>query len=337
MIQIAVVGLGRVGSQNDTDGALQSHVACVLATPGLRLAAVIDPSEQAREAFRKKWRTGAETRVLSQLGELARGEADVIALCTPPSGREPLATNALEKAPKLLVLEKPIAGDAAEARAIETAAEKLNVPMRVNFHRRFDPKHRALQQSLPGTPRQVVMRFGKGLFNYGTHLIDLLIGWFGPAMAVQALSPLAGGDDSALTFRVRMQTGFDAILIGMEGLSYDQFEIDLFYSDSRVEIANGGTQMRQYPVIADRFYKGYPQLGPAVVIGADGPVGGLAEFYQAIRDHLAEGKVLAGCDARQAIVGLDILEAARESARQGGLEIALAEQPPTPEFGRRNP
>jgi predicted dehydrogenase len=324
VIAVAIVGLGRVGSRCHADGGPpRSHVASVLATPGLALVAAIDPSTEAREMFRKQWPAANATRVLGSLDELDGGEIDVIALCTPTAGRPSLVATALDKQPRLLVVEKPIAASLAEARAIARAADRHGVPMRVNFHRRFDPRHQALRQLLPGTPRQVVMRYGKGVFNYGSHLVDLLIDWFGPVQKVQALSSTGSDGDPALTFRVWMQRGFDAILIGMRDLSYDQFEVDLFFEGLRIEIANGGTEMRQYAVTADRFYKGYAQLGPASAFGADGPVGGLAEFYQAVRNHQTDLAELGGCDAQQAIAGLEVLEAARESATRGGHVIVM--------------
>jgi predicted dehydrogenase len=323
VIQVAVVGLGRVGSQYEADGVPRSHVACVLATPGLALAAVIDPSESARATFRQQWGALAMPRVLDSVDALAAGEADVIALCTPMSDRVAVVGTAVQKGSKLLVIEKPLASSVGEAQAIASVAETRAVPVRVNFQRRFDPHHRALRQALPGVPRHAVMRYGKGLFNYGSHLVDLLIDWFGPIGTVQALSSVGRSDDPDLTFVARMQVGFDAILIGMDGLSYDQFEVDLFYDECRIEIANGGTEMRRYDVVADRYYKGYAQLGPASTIGSDGPVGGLAEFYRAVSDHLASGTALPGCDAREAIAGLEVLHAARESARRGGCEISL--------------
>jgi predicted dehydrogenase len=324
MIRVAIVGLGRIGSQYVPNGLPRSHVGCVLATPGLTLAAVVDPSEAARAVFQNQWQSSEKTRVLRGLDELAKGEADLIALCTPPAGRADLALAALDKAPRLLVIEKPLADTAVEARAIAGAADKRNVAVRVNFHRRFDPRHVSLRQSLPGLPRHVVMRYGKGLLNYGSHFIDFLIDWFGPVVAVQTLSPVAGDHDNPIvTFRVRMQEGFDVIIIGMGGLTYDQFEIDMFFEDSRIEIGNGGTEIRHYAVTPDRYYKGYAHLGAASVVGIDGTVGGLAELYQASREYLTEGKALAGCDARQAITGLEVLEAARLSAQRGGEVISL--------------
>lgn len=330
MITVAVVGLGRIGSQYETDGLPRSHVAAVLATPGLQLGAAVDPDGAAREAFRRQWPAAAKARVLASLDELSGGEAHVIALCTSASGRALLVEAALARKPRLLVLEKPMAGNVAEARAIAEAADRHGVALRINFHRRFDPRHQALRKALPYSPRHVVMRYGKGLFNYGSHLVDLLIDWFGPAMEVQALPPVGEGSDPALTFRVRMRSGLDAVLIGMHDLSYDQFEVDLFFADRRIEVANGGTEIRQYVVTADRYYKGYDQLGPATTIGADGPVGGLAEFYQAVSDHLVGGAALAGCDAQQAIAGLEVLEAAVQSAAHHGRAIVLPGAPATP-------
>ena len=195
MITVAVIGLGGIGSRYETDVLPRSHVASVLATPGLLLGAVVDTNHEAREAFRKQWPAAAKASVLSSLDELSGGKADVIALCTPVAGRSSLVEAALARKPRLLVLEEPMSSNAAEARAIAAIAERHGIPVRVNFHRRFDRRHRALRQSLPGTPRYVAMRYGKGLFNYGSHLIDFLIDWFGPVQEVQALSSEAGGAD----------------------------------------------------------------------------------------------------------------------------------------------
>ncbi len=326
MIRVAVIGLGRAGSRYDAKDELprRSHVGAVLATDGMDLVAVADPDAAAREAFRDRWTQGDLVRVLSSLDELEPGTADVIALCTPVSAsRLDLVRRALNKAPKLLVVEKPLANDSAEACEIVALARAQGVPLRVNFHRRFDRAHRELKESLPGTPRCAILRYGKGLFNYGSHMVDLMSDWFGGIESVQAIGSGAG-EDPVVTFRARMDAGFNAIFVGVEGLDYDQFEIDLFFPDRRIEIANGGSEMRSYAPVADLFYPGYVQLGPASQIIVPSAVGGMVELYAAIRDHLAEGKPLAGCDGEQAAAGVAVLESALESVRRGGVEIGLA-------------
>lgn len=322
MTRVAIIGLGCIASGRDREGWSRSHVGCVQSTPGLTLVAVADPDDAAQSAFKSRWPEVA-ARVMRSAEDLADGEADVIVLATPTSVRLPVAVQALQRRPKLLVVEKPLASTAAEAKAIVAAADSRGVSLRVNFHRRFDPRHRALLESLPGTPRHAILRYGKGLLNYGSHLIDLLLDWYGPALAVQALTPELPGNDSAMTFNVRMQQGFDALVVGMSGLRFDQFEIDLFFDDRRIEIANGGVEIRRYDPVPDRFYPGYTQLGPASVAGADALVSGLPQFYQAIHDHFAGGVPLRGCDGQQAIAGLAVLEAALYSAREGGRSIAL--------------
>ncbi|MDT3687778.1 MAG: Gfo/Idh/MocA family oxidoreductase [Pseudorhodoplanes sp.] len=323
MTRVAVIGLGRIASGHDSGGRPCSHIGCVLGTSNLTLAAVADPDEAARSAFQRRW-PHAASRVLSSAEELENGEAEVIVLATPTSVRLPVVMQALERRPKLLVVEKPLASTVAEAKRIVAAADSRGVALRVNFQRRFDLRHEALRQSLPGAPRCAILRYGKGLLNYGSHLIDLMLQWFGPALAVQALTPEVSGKDPVVTFSMRMQQGFDAHVIGMSGLRFDQFEIDLFFEDRRIEIANAGVEMRRYDPVPDRFYPGYTQLGPGTRVGADAAISGLYQFYQAISYHFACGAPLPGCDGLEAIAGLTVLEAALRSAREGGRRIALS-------------
>lgn len=321
MIRVAVIGLGRVGC-GEAGEPPRSHIAAVLAVKGMTLAAGVDSSSHARAAARKIWNLPASIPILADANELAAGSADVIVVAAPTSLRLQTVVAALQKKPKILIVEKPLAASLGEGTEIVERAREQGVALRVNFHRRFDPGHRAFRAALTSDPRHVVVRYGKGVFNYASHMVDLLIDWFGQVESVEALAGGKTTGDPNISFRLHMSRGFDALFIGMDGLDYDQFEAEFYLPDQKLELASGGVEKRRARAMPDRFHKGYVQLGPAEDVSPPGPVGGFRELYESIRAHLEEGEPLAGCGADDALHGLVVLEAALASAR-GGKSVAI--------------
>jgi predicted dehydrogenase len=323
VIRAAVIGLGRAGCGAPGDPP-RSHIGAILATKGMALAVAADPSPQARENARETWNLPSSVLLVGDAADIPEG-MDVIAVASPTAARRQTVPAALKKNPKVLIVEKPLAATLAEAEELAAQARAQDVMLRVNFNRRLDPGHQAFRAALTSDPRRVVLRYGKGLFNYASHMVDLLIDWFGPIEWVQAFAEdeeISG--DPSITFRVRSARGFEALFAGMDGLNYDQFEAEFYLSDQRLDLAAGGVEKRRYRAMRDRFYKGYSQLGPAEDLAPPQIVGGFRELYESVRAHLEENKPLAGCGPEDALQGLAVLEAALASARSGGKRIPVA-------------
>jgi predicted dehydrogenase len=325
MIRVAVAGLGRVGAQNDVTavaGAMpRSHVGAMVANPGLQIVALIDPDREACEAVLRRWPILRSAQILGSLDELGQNAADVITVAGPTDSRAHDVITAVGKKPRVLVVEKPFAGSLADGRKLATAAQRAGVALRVNFPRRFDPRHVAVRAHLSGVPRQVVFRYSKGLRNYASHAIDLLLDWFGAVREVQSFGRARDDEDPNVNFRCGMAAGFDVVLIGINGLEYDQFEFAFYFQDRCIELANGGVEMQVCRAMNGLYYPGYAQLGTALPLSPAQPVGGLREFYQAVVEHLTTGARLGGCDEKSALAGLAVIDAALASLVAGGKAI----------------
>ncbi len=320
MISAAVVGLGRAGVRHDAVGATRprSHVGALRAVEGMKVCGLVDPDPDARNFVAELWPDLEDTPCHASLDEMPAGAVDLIVLSTPPEDRRRQAAKAVEKCPRLILIENPLAPSAAEAAEIALMAERAGVTLRVNFHRRFDPDHLALRKALTGMPAKVLMRYNKGLFNYVPHLVDLLLDWFGPVDRVQAFG---AAHDDCLSFCCQMRAGFDAVIVGAGNLDYDQYEIDFLLPNARFELANGGCEKTVQTPVDDYIYSGYRQLGPRTGLGKVAPVGGLVECYTAIRDHMLNGAELPGCDGWSACEGLAVIEAAVASERNQGRPV----------------
>jgi predicted dehydrogenase len=325
VIRTVVLGLGSIGSGSGATAQFptRSHVGAILATPGMKLVGAVDPSPDARGRASERWKFGPDTRVAADLSEIPAEPIDAVVVCGPTDTRKNMVLAAARRSPRVLVIEKPLARSQEEGRLLLAAAKAAGSTVLVSFQRRFDPRHAALRNMISEQPVSVVARYGKGLLNYGSHLVDFFLSWFGHVSAVQAIGPATRGIDPNISFRCRMGGGFDAWTIALNDLEYDQFEIDLFFARSRIELRNGGVEILRHVSVPDRYYPGYAQLGEPQRLYPAGAVSGFREMYLAICDHLRSGASLPGCSGEDALAGLAVLDAVRMSAANRGLEIQL--------------
>ena len=327
MIPLVILGLGRIGAGNiDLAGGVPlSHLAAALSVGGFDIQGLVDPDEKKRRVVMERYPNVNPEIVVDSLDALPSPPGAIMVIATPPENRLEFVTDLLDTNPGLLIMEKPLAADFEKGKKIVALCAAANTELRVNFNRRFDRRHVEMQAMAPSKPKTMIMRYGKGLYNYASHLIDLLVDWYGPGRAVKAIvnetdSKKINGQDRNISFCCHLEAGFDAYCIGIDGLSYDQFEIDIFAEDSRLEIADGGAVIRQYAPQASKHYSGYTQL-EQVGLADIAPVGGLAELYRVIQIHFDNPQKLPGCNGNQALMNLAILDAAERSFSNGEIQM----------------
>lgn len=123
-IRIAVVGFGLIGKR---------HASVINSTPGLKLCAIVDPSEDCRSSA-----SSYDTPTYSDLAEMIGDvKPDGVVLATPtPMHIEQGLICIDSKCP--LLIEKPIAVSASGARQLTEAAYRNSVPLLVGHHRRHN-------------------------------------------------------------------------------------------------------------------------------------------------------------------------------------------------------
>jgi scyllo-inositol 2-dehydrogenase (NADP+) len=156
---------------------------------------------------------------------LARSDdLDLVVVATPPESHAPLADAALD-AGLAVVIDKPFAITAAEARGLIEKAERMRLPLTVFQNRRWDADFLTLRKLIAdgalGAVRRFESRFevwkpvqtkawkaeasvaegGGALFDYGAHVIDQALQLFGPVESlvaeVETRRPGASADDDA--------------------------------------------------------------------------------------------------------------------------------------------
>jgi predicted dehydrogenase len=174
------------------------------------LVAVCDPDDKRRSSYARAARTSFETADPAEL--IDSPDVNTVYVCTPTGSHRALCERALA-AGKALFCEKPLAFDAADAKAIAGAARRAGVTHQVGLVMRFSAVMnvtRALvQEPASGRPMTAVLiddqfwpiqgyyastwraereQVGAGtLLEHAIHDIDILMSFFGPVRRVHGV------------------------------------------------------------------------------------------------------------------------------------------------------
>lgn len=349
---VIIVGLGRVGSGNpdvaDDEGnpVHRNHLRSSMAA-GFRVAALVDPDPQARIAASSAWReyagqscAGRSPRLCEDLGGLTVGAVDVVTIASPQELHPSHFEAAIALKPKAILIEKPLAADFPQAQAMAQKAEDLSgeIEVFVNFNRRADAGMLAWRSRWAGRePRLVIMRYGDGLMNYASHLVDHALDWFGNPECVRALPPFGSATsdprpgDKSPSFLMEYADGPIVHVLGFEDIDYDMFEMDVYFADGMVSARNNAAEKYAYTRQTDLYYPGYAGLVADDVAGEISPIGGFTETYRVLSSRIAGNDSRGNasdttlCRMPCALRGTQILFAVLRSRGEQGRPVPAAE------------
>jgi len=314
---------------------------------GFRVAGLVDPDPRARTAALSAWRenagpecAGRSPEICADLGNMAVGAADVVAIASPQELHHKHFEAAIALKPKVILIEKPFAADLSQAQAMAQKAESLSgeIGVFVNFNRRADTGMLAWRSRWAGRdPRLVVMRYGDGLMNYASHLVDHALEWFGDPERVRALPPFgsAAGDprpgDESPSFLLEYANGPIVHVLGFEEIDYDMFEMDIYFADGMVSARNNAAEKYTYNREVDLYYPGYAGLVADDAACEVSPIGGFTETYRILASRISgdDGRGNEGnaalCQMPSALRGTQILFAVLRSRGEQGRPVPAAE------------
>ena len=359
-LRVGLVGYGLAGSV--------FHAPLIAATEGLALDTVVTSNPERQEQARAEF---PDVRLAATPDELwpRADELDLIVIASPNKTHVPIATAAL-KAGLPVVVDKPIAGTAAEARELAALAEERGLLLSVFQNRRWDNDFLTVRRLVADGELGDVLRFesrferwrpqlkggwresgdpqevGGLLFDLGSHVVDQALTLFGPAVQVYAESdvrrPGAEADDDtffALTHAngvrshlyvsaVTAQLGPRLRVLGSSA-GYVKYGLDpqeaalrdgRHPSPDRTGKAGRTDRTGESWGVEPESLWGRIGAGESPLTGGGRPVetvpGDYPAYYEAIAAAL-RGTGENPVTAHEAAATLDVLEAARRSAREG--------------------
>ncbi|MFD7491469.1 Gfo/Idh/MocA family oxidoreductase [Streptomyces sp. NPDC059832] len=347
-LRVGLVGYGLAGSV--------FHAPLIAAAEGLVLDTVVTSDEERRAQARAEFPGVRFAASPQELWERADA-LDLIVIASPNKTHVPIATAALE-AGLPVVVDKPIAGTAAEARGLAALAEERGLLLSVFQNRRWDNDFRTLARLVADGELGEVQRFesrferwrpqpkggwresgdpqeiGGLLYDLGSHVVDQALTLFGPAALVYAESdvrrPGAAADDDtflAITHvngvRSHLYVSATTAQLGPRfrvlGRTAGYVKYGLDPQEAELRAGVRPTADRPWGEEPEELW-GRIGSGESPLTGGGTPVrtlpGDYPAYYAAVADAL-RGKGENPVNALQAAAALDVLEAARRSAREG--------------------
>ena len=178
--EAAVIGTGAEPDDPDGDGyAMAYHHASAYEKSGdVDLIACADIVRENAEAFAGEYGIGDDGVFEDHERMLAEVEPDIVSVCVPPAAHAPLVIDcARSPAVEAIHCEKPMADTYGGARLMAQEADRHGVQLTFNHQRRFSDAVRTAKELLDegtiGELERVELSAGVGLFDYGSHSIDL--------------------------------------------------------------------------------------------------------------------------------------------------------------------
>jgi predicted dehydrogenase len=349
-LRVGLIGYGLAGSV--------FHAPLIATTDGLALDTVVTSNPERQDQARAEH---PGVRIAATPDELfdRADDLDLIVVASPNKTHVPLAGTAL-KAGLPVVVDKPVAGTAAEARELAALAEDRGLLLSVFQNRRWDNDFLTLRSLLDQGELGDVWRFesrferwrpqpkggwresgdpaeiGGLLYDLGSHVVDQALVLFGPVTQVYAETVIrrAGAETDDDTFialthangvrshlyvsATTAQLGPRFRVLGSRA-GYVKYGLDPQEAALREGRRPGGGDGDGWGAEPESLW-GRVGAGESPVTGGGRPVPTLPGDYPAYYAAVARALVQDGPNpvtALEAAAALDVLEAARRSARDG--------------------
>jgi len=262
-LRAAVIGAGNIaqGFDNPQDEIVLTHVKGYQKSPAFKLVAIQDSDADKAQQAAKRWDIPLACR---DEEELFAQEPEIISICTPDHTHQALLWKCLESPARMVFCEKPLCPNAADAARLVEAYAKAEKSLAVNYSRRWLPPIMALCPKSPeqfGRLLSARIKYYKGFYHNGSHLIDLLTAFTNPQLnngaIVAALDDYQAADQT-ITAACALASpigDFTLMIEGYDGRKMSPLELELVFEHKRFLLEElNGTRLTESSLCANSLY-----------------------------------------------------------------------------------
>jgi predicted dehydrogenase len=309
-----IIGLGQIGMGYDFDvtnePAIYTHARAISLHPAFTLAGAVDVSSAQRTRFEQRYGVPAFDQVETALHDL---QPDVVVIATSSESHGSILAKALNTChPKLVLCEKPLSYELDEARDMVEMCENADIDLFVNYMRRADPAvieiKRRIDNDEIAMPFKINAWYSKGIFNNGSHFLNLLEFWFGDITGATLINSGRLWDDRDPEPDVELQ--FDKGTVVFRSAweeAFSHYCIELLSPSGRLRYEKGGKGIEWQGVHSDPNFDGYRILEEQRETIANGMSIYQWHVYDQAAKHLA-GEAVTLCTGRQALKTLEAID-----------------------------
>ena len=247
----------------DPDIFMLTHARAFSEHRAFDLVAGVDTNEQARLVFSEHYAAPAYEDIVMAL---ETHQPQIVVIAVPPGQHLEMIQTVLHYSSTLAILcEKPMSGELKDAKRIVRLCQERGVQLYVNYIRRSDPGvlelSRRFREEKIVMPVKGICWYSKGLFNNGSHFLNLLANWLGQTQSVEvhARGRLWDEHDPEPDFSVNFEKGRITFLAAREEC-FSHYAIELLAENGRLRYEQSGNRIAWQQAVSDPVYHGYTIL-----------------------------------------------------------------------------
>jgi predicted dehydrogenase len=259
---VGIMGAGRIAQGFDKPG--DSHVLtiahAVTSSSAFRLGGFYDLDSEKSEAAERKW--GSPQSPRDRVRWLNQ-PWDVVCIATPDEQHVADIRDVLPRKPKALMVEKPLAIERDDAINLLREANRLGVPVLVDFPRRWHSGVAAVSEQIVqgslGKPLAATFVYSGEAIHSAVHLLDLFHMWWGGGWNVELES--CRSNIVHVTF-ARMSEVVAASFVKVPAISYYVLEMHIYCERGKIELSRSPEMLEVSELGPHPLYPSFQVLTP---------------------------------------------------------------------------
>jgi len=256
-IEALVIGCGNIGAMYDLEvNDILTHCKAISRNKNFNLT-VFDTDPQKSDLVSNFYKCNK----LNDLEDI--GIYDIVSICTPTDTHFTLLNKLFSLDIPLIICEKPISNNIQELEILKIQYAKSTTNILVNYFRRFHPSYIELKNKIKSISQNnklvsVSVKYQRGFLNNCSHAIDLLEFILDQIIDFNSFKLTNVIYDSfEYDPTVSMIGTFNDVyysFVGLANVKYSFFEIELFFQNSSIKIAESGNSITYFKSFSNQSF-----------------------------------------------------------------------------------
>lgn len=239
----AIIGCGRIGCGFDDDQSrhVKTHAGAYSKCKKTQLTALCDVDGEKLRKYGKKYKI---SKLYSDYKLMFReNQFDIISICTHASSHHDIVRKSVKNGVSGIFIEKPISNNLKNSLKIVELCKKNKVKLVIDYQREYIPIYHKLKDFLDskklGSIQKILVHYGGGIANTGSHIFDILLLLFGPVKNITAkLSSNKSNNkfDPNLDLVIEFKNKITCIVNALDVSNYGLLEMDIFGTKGRIKM-----------------------------------------------------------------------------------------------------
>jgi predicted dehydrogenase len=257
-----VIGLGQIGMGYDLKLDPDFHCSTLARAfsmhPDFELTGGVDSEFSRRKLFEAEYSRPSFSCIDIAIAET---KPNIIVISVPTKSHFKVFLDVLKlSTPQVILCEKPLSYELNEAEEMIRIASDSGVILLTNYMRRCDPgviqvRNRIVSKKITG-PIKGVCWYSKGIFNNGSHFLNLLQYWMGEVQSFKVIKKgrVIADNDPEPDVMVQFELG-EVIFMAAQEENFSHYTVELIAQNGRLRYENGIIKWQK--TIPDYSHDGY--------------------------------------------------------------------------------